>query len=174
MTRGRAIVGPAAIVAFVFFFLPWVTSSCQGQEVVTLSGRELASGTTVQIRPLPQAPLSQPQHINAQPRLWAIPLAAALCLLLVVLVALRVMRPPLAGLLAAVLAIICLLILLDRTLEIRRQADQNGFDVHLRYGAIGAALAYVAVLFGAILDIFTGWAPRVAPAGPPGQRELPP
>jgi hypothetical protein len=174
MSRGSAIMGPAAVVAFVCFFLPWVTSSCQGQDVATLSGRELAAGTTVELRPAPGAPAVQTQRVKPQRSLYAIPLVAAVCLLLVTLVYLRVMRPPLAGLISAVLAIICLLILLNRTVEIRRQADDNGFDVKARYGAIGAALAYVAMLLGGIVDIFTGWTPRaVARAGPVPRPEAP-
>ena len=129
-------MGPAAVVAFVCFsavgdqLLP-------GQDVATLSGRELAAGTTVELRPAPGAPAVQTQRVKPQRSLYAIPVVAAVCLALVVLVFLRVVRPPLAGLIAAVLAIICLLILLNRTVEIRRQADDNGFDVKARYGAHG-------------------------------------
>lgn len=156
MSRGNLIVGPAAVVAFVCFFLPWITSSCQGQEVATLSGRQLTTGTTVQIRPIPGGPLSQTREIKPQRRLLAIPIAAVACLALVALSLRRLIRPQLAGLLAAILAIICLLVLLDRTLATRKQADQNGFEVSLRYGAIGTTIAYVAVLIGGVIDVFTG------------------
>jgi len=169
MSRGNLIVGPAAVVAFVCFFLPWITSSCQGQEVATLSGRELAAGTTIQVRPIPGAPLSRPQEIKPQRRLFAIPVAAIACFVLVALAVLRVIKPQLAGLVAAILAIVCLLVLLDRTLATRKQADQNGFDVSLRYGAIGTTLAYVAVLIGGLISMFTGWTPgsNSTGAGPP-------
>src|SRR5688500_15220257 len=110
MSRGNIIIGPAAVIAFVCFFLPWVTSSCRGQEVATLSGRELAAGTTVEVRPVSNAPLGQTQEIEPQRRLFAIPIAAVACLALVALVVLRVLRPPLAGLLAAILAVLCLIV----------------------------------------------------------------
>jgi hypothetical protein len=171
MSRGSAIMGPAAVVAFVCFFLPWVTSSCQGQPVATLSGRELAAGTIVELRPAPGAPAVQTQRVEPQRSLYAIPLVALVCLLLVALALMRVIRPPLAGLIAGVLAILCLLILLNRTIEIRRQADDNGFEVEARYGVFGVTLAYLAMLLGGIVDVFTGWTPRAAgragPAPPP-------
>lgn len=41
-------ISPAIFgIALICFFLPWVNVSCQGQKVMTLSGIELVTGTTV-------------------------------------------------------------------------------------------------------------------------------
>jgi hypothetical protein len=177
MSKGSIITGPAAVLAFVGFFMPWVTSSCSGQEVATLTGYELATGTTVEVRPVEQAPIGQTRQIPGQRRLLAIPFAAVICLALVSLMALHRVRPTLAGAIVVVLAVGCLLIMLNRTLEMRSQADENGFDVRTRYGVFVVAAANVALLAGGVLDIVFGWRTRRAqPAavgdgvgpGPPG------
>ena len=41
-SRGNKIVAPAASIAFVSFFLPWITVSCSGQTVESVSGFQLA------------------------------------------------------------------------------------------------------------------------------------
>ncbi len=38
------IVGPAGFVILIFFFLPWITVSCSGTEILDASGMKLASG----------------------------------------------------------------------------------------------------------------------------------
>ena len=35
-------------IALICFFLPWVNVSCQGQKVITLSGIQLVTGTTIE------------------------------------------------------------------------------------------------------------------------------
>lgn len=59
-------LSPAAFVlAFVCFFLPFVTFSCQGQTVATLSGFQLATGTKIQ---QPQVFGSPKEHkVEAEP-----------------------------------------------------------------------------------------------------------
>jgi hypothetical protein len=168
MSKGSFITGPAAVLAFVAFFLPWVTSSCRGQEVATLSGYELATGTTVQVRPVPLAPFEQTREIPGQRRLFAIPFAAIVCLALVTLVVLRWLRPAPAGAVIVVLAVGCLLIMVNRILEMRSQADQNGFDVRTRYGAAAVIVAFGVVLVGGVIDIVTGWRTRAAPRSADG------
>lgn len=180
MSRGAFLTGPAAILAFVAFFLPWVTSSCRGQEVATLSGYQLATGTTVEVRPVAQVPISQTREIPPQRRVLAIPFAAVACVALVALVATHRLRSPLAGAIVVVLAVGCLLIMLNRTLEVRSQANQNGFDFRTRYGAFAVIAAYALVLMGGLIDILAGWRARATRrtataniAGPEPPREGP-
>lgn len=41
------IVGPAGALLFLFFFLPWVTVSCSGTNLIDASGYDLASGNAL-------------------------------------------------------------------------------------------------------------------------------
>ena len=47
MQVSKWISGSGILVVLVFFFLPWVTVSCGNQNLVTVSGYELAAGTEV-------------------------------------------------------------------------------------------------------------------------------
>ncbi len=38
------IAGPAGFIVLIFFFLPWITVSCSGQELIEASGLDLAQG----------------------------------------------------------------------------------------------------------------------------------
>ena len=175
MSRGSLLTGPAALVVVIFFFVPWITTSCQGQTITTLSGREVAQGTTVEVQPIPGGPTTETE-IDPQRRLFIVPLAAVVAIVLVALVAMRVVRAPMAGLIAAVLAVASLIVLLDRLLYLQDQADQNGFDVSYRYGVIGTSLACAVLFVGGVLDLFTGWSARTvgqSAAGPPSGRPPP-
>jgi hypothetical protein len=53
------------ILALICFFLPFVTFSCEGQKIVSLSGIQLVTGTTIQ-QPQPFGP-PQSQKMDAEP-----------------------------------------------------------------------------------------------------------
>jgi len=59
-------LSPAAFVlALISFFLPCITFSCQGQKVASLSGVQLATGTTIEQPQMFGPPKSQ--KVNAEP-----------------------------------------------------------------------------------------------------------
>jgi len=63
VTKG---LSPAVyVLALICFFLPFVTFSCQGQKIVTLSGIQLVTGTTIN-QPQPFGP-PKSQKVDAEP-----------------------------------------------------------------------------------------------------------
>ena len=54
---GRFVSGTGALLAILFFFMPWVLVSCGGQEIGTLSGWELAAGANLGGEPIQNNPL---------------------------------------------------------------------------------------------------------------------
>lgn len=59
-------LSPAAFVlAFICFFLPFVTFSCRGQEIATFSGLQLATGTTIEKHQVFGA--SESERVNPEP-----------------------------------------------------------------------------------------------------------
>jgi len=68
----------AKLVALLFFFLPWVTVSCAGQELVSMSGYDLAMGSVSVTNPMTGASETPP---GAGERDLPVIAAAALILL---------------------------------------------------------------------------------------------
>jgi len=83
-------------LALVMFFLPWVTVSCAGQELITMSGYDLATGTISMRNPMTGAVESPPG--NAQG--GDLPVLIAAILILGSLVVTFVLRRQLAALIA--------------------------------------------------------------------------
>lgn len=71
MRIGSLVSAPVAIFILFCFFLPWVSVSCAGQNVVSLSGYDLASGLNM------NSGLGAGRTVG-DPWLYAIPLAALL------------------------------------------------------------------------------------------------
>ncbi len=73
--------GPAGVIIMIAFFLPWLTVSCSGSQVATLSGYELATGT------LPQSAASffeaqrYSEERGGETLLYVVPVAAIVALL---------------------------------------------------------------------------------------------
>ncbi len=76
MTLGSKIAGLAATIAVIGFFLPWVTVSCAGSELMTMSGYEVAQGGVVQTLYGPSDPMP------SNPLLFVAPGAAVLICLI--------------------------------------------------------------------------------------------
>jgi len=59
----KNILSPALYgIILICFFLPWVSVSCQGQPIVTLSGFQLAKGTTLDQPRIGHQKIAQPKQ----------------------------------------------------------------------------------------------------------------
>lgn len=63
--NARKLSGAVLLLSLICFFLPFFTFSCQGHRVLTLSGVQLATGTTIQQPQMLGPP--KPQKINPEP-----------------------------------------------------------------------------------------------------------
>lgn len=68
----------AKLLALLFFFLPWVTVSCAGQELASMSGYELAAGSVTVTNPMTGARETPPGGGERD-----LPVIVAACLILI-------------------------------------------------------------------------------------------
>jgi L-asparagine transporter-like permease len=115
-------LSPAAFVlALICFFLPFVTFSCQGQEVASFSGMQLATGTKVQ----------QPQIFGAPKSEKFSPEPLAVCALLSVLagVGLSFLKGKKGAVGSAALAVLGVILLAALKSRLDGEALQQGRGV---------------------------------------------
>lgn len=155
LSKGNKIIGSAAAIALMCFFLPWVLVSCEDQPVASFSGWQLATGGTVQT-----SMGAQPFPLEASPVLFLVLLAAAACLALVYFLYQRRIALRKAAYAAIGLAGLSLLILLVKFAGAQAQPPQagSGIDVQLRlqYGFWGTVLANLAIIAGAVVALREG------------------
>lgn len=162
-SKGSKIMGPAAAVAFICFFLPWVAVSCAGQQMGSATGMDIATQGNM-------------------PEVYIVPLGALVVLGLVFAVFRRWISARTGAIGAIVASGATLLVLVARILYIRSQMNSmggleemmgtlplGGGDLGLgglgglttemikitpQIGLWGVALANVAIIVGAVLDLF--------------------
>lgn len=86
----------AKLLALLFFFLPWVTVSCGGQELASMSGYDMAMGSVTVTNPMTGAKETPPGAGERD-----MPTIAAAVLIIVALGATFVLSRSLGGLVAA-------------------------------------------------------------------------
>lgn len=157
LPKGHKVASPAAAIAMVCFFLPWVLVSCGNQPITSLSGWELAAGTTLEWMGQKLSP------IPGRPLLFLVFLAGIGVLALGYLALRRgsVRKLDGWGLIAlGGLPLLALLTLLSGQNE-AVEALQEGSDmmakdlikVDTQYGLWGVILGYIAVIAGGILNL---------------------
>jgi hypothetical protein len=151
LSKGNRIISPAASVAIICFFLPWVLVSCDNRPVGTFSGWQLATGSAPDVSSItmPSVP------VESSPSLFLILLAAIGCLVVVFLVYQGQMARRMGAYLAIGLSILSLLVMLFKFIQGQASAGDAPVPVALtpRLGAIGTVLAYIAIIIGASLDL---------------------
>jgi hypothetical protein len=151
MGKGHRLIGPAGAAAFLLFFLPWISVSCQGQQIMSVSGWNLAAGSVV-------STAFGPAEIKGSLILFLTLLAAVACIAVAVLVYLRRL-PKRIGAIAAIGAVgISLFALLIKAIGAQadmRGADQSLVRIDLQLGLIGTLIAYGVIVVGAALDLRT-------------------
>lgn len=134
---GRIVSGSAAAIVLLCFFLPWATVSCSGQELMTVSGLDMASGVEV-----------SGQQVEGETILYAIPLAVLVILGLLVVAANNAIG---AGIGQITASIVGLLILFLKWSSLTSNAQQQGMEVSAEIGFFGTVVGFIVVIIGALL-----------------------
>jgi len=148
LSTGGKIIGPAAAIVIVCFFLPWVLVSCGTQSVMTLSGWQMAVGVQQQTL------LGSQQVVEPDPILFLTPLAALGCLVVLYLAWIRGTSRGYA--IATIVATIAgFLPVVLKYLAVRSRMQEAGglFTVKTQYGLWGTFLGLGAILIGGLLDL---------------------
>ena len=147
LSNGYKIASPAAIVAIICFFLPWVFVSCNAQPVADLSGWELAAGTTV-------GQGYAAQQTTGEPIFFLVLFAAFGVLGLSYLAWKReYITKVLDGFTLLGIGALPLLILLFKFSGMKNEAIQQGLNVEFKFGLWGVVLAYLAVITGGVFNL---------------------
>lgn len=146
LSKGYKVSSSGAGVAVLCFFLPWIRVSCGGQSVATLSGWELAAGTTV------GAGFSA-QQVPGEPILFLVLLAGLGVLALAYFSLQRGYLTKLDGLGPIGLGVLALLVLFIQFSGARERAAQQGFVVEYQYGFWGVVLGYIATIVGGVMNM---------------------
>lgn len=165
-TRNPLIVACAAGGKLICFFLPWILVSCQNQPVMSVSGWQLAVGSTVQTS-------FGPQIIEARPDLLLILLAAIASLALGVMVLRGVFALRRAAVAWISLAALSLIWLGVRFAGVEASASAQGgagVQVQMQFGYWGVVLACWTILIVGALSLRRAPSPvplaSVAPSPP--------
>lgn len=146
LSTGHKISASGAILAILFFFMPWVFTSCGGLQIEQ-SGWDLAAGSMVNMG------LSV-EKIPGKPVLFLVLVAAFLILVLSYFASRRGMITPLPdGFELIALGTLPLLILFFAFVGMQDEAAQSGVYVEYRFGLWGVVLGYLAAVAGGIINL---------------------
>jgi hypothetical protein len=155
-TKGNKIISPAATIALVAFFMPWVLVSCEGQAMGSFSGWQLANGVSPQ-----EAGTSMQMTVDSSPILFLVLFAAIGCLAVVFFVYRQQLEPRIGAFVSFGLAALSLIVILFKYAQQPSGAEEMNVQISLepRLGLILTILAYVGVIVGASMDIMAtgGW-----------------
>jgi hypothetical protein len=161
MSTGRIISSSAALVVLMCFFLPWITVSCGEEDIDSLSGYELTTGTEIDLG-------VGAEEVESDLIFLAVPLAALIAAGLIF----GAWTGSIPGTTAAAgqvaAASITLIILSYKWLEARSDASEVGFvSFSPEYGLWGVVLGLIVIAVTAIISRSVGErAPPSDSAGP--------
>ena len=147
MSTGRIISSSAAFVVLVCFFLPWISVSCSEQEIATLSGYDLVTGTDIDLG-------VGTEEVEPDLIFLAVPLAALVVLGLVLISALGVFPGSLAAAGQVAVSSIGLLVLAFKWLEAKSDSSDISFvSFSPEIGVWGVVVGLIVIIVGAILSL---------------------
>lgn len=167
LPNGHKVASPAAAIAMVCFFLPWVLVSCANQPIDSFSGWELAAGTTLELMG------QKVTDIPGRPLLFLVILAGVGVLALGYLALRRGSVTKIDGwglIVLGALPFLALLTLIGGQ-NAATQALPEGSDMikpdmiklSTQYGLWGVVLGYIAVMVGGVLNLKDALNVRFAP-----------
>ena len=136
---GRFLSGSGAVLAMLFFFLPWVLVSCSGNSLGSVSGWELAAGMDI-----------GGQHVDGSPALFLLLLLALAALV----VAVAVRRPVVFAVVEVVIGVSAMLLMLLVYVQMRHDLLNETMGIiqtSPRAGLIGSLLGYMLISGGGII-----------------------
>jgi pSer/pThr/pTyr-binding forkhead associated (FHA) protein len=149
LSSGSKLIGAAAAIAIICFFMPWVVVSCGGESLASFSGWQIASGGTI------HTPFGSEDY-EASPWLFVVLLCPIVCLAVLLVVYRLGAKIRIATFSAIALATVSLLTLLGGFAGGQSQSAESGITMELQYGFWGSVLANVAIVLGAVLDLVEG------------------
>jgi Na+/H+ antiporter NhaC len=152
MSSERIISSSAALVVLVLFFLPWIAVSCGNQEIATVTGYELATGTEIDLG-------VGVEEREADSTFFVVPLAAVIVIGLVLVSSIGRMTGSVAAAGEIAAATIGLILLAFKWLEARREAaesipDTFDFSFSPEIGLWAVVLGLVLIIVGATISLF--------------------
>jgi hypothetical protein len=136
----KSKVSPVLFVVTVLcFLLPFVTVSCNGQKIVSLSGTELAFGTSIEQPQMFGGPTSK-QHVDAEP----VATIAFLCAIAGIALGFLLPRVPLASAITGAVGTLLLLILMGKLSGDLGKQAQGVFQLDYEAGFILSLLLFIA------------------------------
>lgn len=145
---GKVISGPAAVLLIAFFFFPWILVSCEGRVLGEFSGYQLAAG----IPPESMAGLVSAEDMNAEPILFAVPLAGIVALILLGVTLWKTNFEQNAAWGQIVVAAAAILILLLEWWQWQQKSDP-ALEVTARPALWMSFIALLALIVGAVIDL---------------------
>jgi hypothetical protein len=185
MKLGTPVIGGAAGVALICFFMPWVTVSCNKQPLATLSGWQIATGWSMGATGGAGAG-AQPQAQSGDTILLLVLLGALACLAVAGITFANILAPKIGGIIAAAIAVVALIIILNKSMGNQASSSQQGMVIAIewQWGYFLTILAYLGVVVGGLLNIFIpdggqsmlagGYRPPQPGFPPPGGPPYPP
>lgn len=148
---GRMISIIAALFLVFCFFLPWVSVSCSGQPVATVSGQDLAGGRTIEA-------FGSTERIEGEAILYLVPLSGVMALGLALLSG-RTGKG--ASIMQIVVGVVAVLLLYLTWSNMQSQIRQYNFEVSLKIGFLGSIFAVLGIIAGAVLSMGDATAPGI-------------
>jgi energy-converting hydrogenase Eha subunit E len=147
--RSPQVAGFAAAGKLVCFFLPWILVSCQGEPVMSVSGWQIATGSTIQTA-------FGPQVLDPSPDLMVIVLAALGSLALAFLVIRRSFSLRIAAIAWTTIATLSAAWLMLRFIGVEESAQNRGgmgVQIQMQYGYWGTLLASFALVAAGVMGL---------------------
>jgi len=149
LPSGNKILSPAAAIALLCFFLPWLLISCEGQTVASMSGWQLMVGDELKTS-------FGAETMEGDAELFLLFAAPIGVLVLAFLVYQNRMTIRSATWGSLGLAVASLLLLYVKFSDVHTRAAEAGLTVKLRYGFWGTVIAHIAILIGALWNLVEG------------------
>jgi len=158
----KSKVSPVLFVVTVLcFLLPFITVSCNGEKIASLSGTDLAFGSSLE-QPSPFGGATAKRHIDAEP----VATIAFLCAIAGIAVGFLLARMPLASAIVGALGTLFLLILMGKVSGDAGKQAQGLLEIDYGAGFILSLLLFIAATAWNGWLFFTGRKPGMA-ASPP-------
>jgi hypothetical protein len=147
LSNGHKISASSAVLAVLFFFLPWIMVSCNGQELTKPSGWQLAAGYTIDTG-------FGSERIPGEPILFFVLIASLIVLGLTYLAFKRggsITKLDGFGLIAlGALSIIVMIIAFSGA---NNEANQQGIEISFLISYWGIYLTNLCVIYGGVLNL---------------------
>ena len=143
MTKGYKLSSSGAALAVLFFFLPWVSLSCNGQQIASFTGWQLANGASLG---------RDMQTLVGDRWLFLVLFAGIGVLVLAYLAYKRQYLTPIDGIGLIAFGLVPLLTLFWRYVAAINNKEFAGVGIDPRLGVWGTIIGYACVIVGGYMN----------------------